>query len=197
MKVIQPIAELAGVDVFEKSKEFSVPEKIRGLIPVPFYNISMKNLAWLWDTKDPKDMLLAIVEIFFYSGRPWWCKRIFKDSEKWSKRWLMGAPLIDFYRFAYEIIEQTKQAAEQFSKMQINLSDEEKEAGYGQPDPESVQKLIDAFARRMGINSLEAAADYPWTHYRFVFKSDVDEQNRQRKLNIIIAEKQKKKNKGR
>ena len=197
MKVIAPLASLAGVDILEQCKRFEVPAVIRSVRPLPFYNVSMTNLAWLWDITDTWQYMVAVTEIFFYPALPWWCRRLFPDSEKWAKRWLLNAPVIDMYRFVYEVTEQCKQAAEQFSKMQINLSDDEKQAGYGQPDPESVQKMIDAFARRQRISSLEVAGNYQWTHYRFVFKADVDEQNRQRKLNIIIAEKQKKKNKGR
>ena len=193
MAIIAPIASLAGVDVLEKCKPFAVPDKIRGLQPMPFYNVSMTNVAWLWDIEDPKEMLNAICEVFFYPALPKWKRKyIYSDSVKWAAKWMLGCPLIDFYRYAYEVSEQLKSAANDFAKMQINLSEEEREAGYGQPDPESVQKMIDSFARRQGIASLEEAGSYPWTHYRFVFKNDVDEQNKQRRYNEILAKKQKK-----
>lgn len=193
MAIIAPIASLARVDVLEKCKPFAVPDKIRGLQPMPFYNVSMTNVAWLWDIEDPKEMLTAICEVFFYPALPKWKRKyIYLDSVKWAAKWMLGCPLIDFYRYAYEVSEQLKSAANDFAKMQINLSEEEREAGYGQPDPESVQKMIDSFARRQGIASLEEAGNYPWTHYRFVFKNDVDEQNKQRRYNEILAKKQKK-----
>ena len=194
MAVIAPIASLANIDILEKCKAFSVPEKIRGLKPIQFYNVSMTNVAWLWDVKDPKEMLIAICEVMFYPSLPAWKRKyIYRDSEKWAKKWMLKCPLIDFYRYAFEVSELLKSAANDFAKMQVNLTEEEREAGYGQPDPESVQKMIDSFARRQGIASLEEAGNYPWSHYRFVFKNDVDEQNKQRKYNEILANKQKKK----
>ncbi len=191
---IVPVASLAGVDILEQCKRFAMPDKVRGLTPVPFYNLSMKNLAWLWDVVDGDDMMKAVAEIFFYPSLPAWKRRhVHKQSDVWAAKWLLRCPVIDFYRYTYEIIEQVKAAAEAFSKMQVNLSKDEKAAGYGQPDPEAVHKMIDAFAQRQRISSLEEAADYAWVHYRFVFQNDVNEQNRQRKYNEIVAKKTKKK----
>lgn len=193
MKIITPIAELAGVDILNECKRFDVPKEISSVRPIPFYNISMTNLAWLWDITDTWAYMIAVAEVFFYPALPWWCRRLFPDSEKWAKRWVLNAPAIDYYRFTYEVTEQAKQAAEQFAKMQIALTDEERQAGYGGHDPEAVQKMIDAFARRQRISSLEVAGSYPWSHYRFVFKADIDEQNKQRKYQEILAKKQRKK----
>ena len=193
MPKILPIASLAGVDLMEQCKKFGIASSIRGITPMPFYNLSMNDLAWLWDITDPNDMLTAIAEVFFYPGLPSWKKKLHKNSEQWATKWIRSCPVIDFYRYAYEIVEQIKSAAETFSKMQVNLTEDERAAGYGQPDNESVQKMIDAFARRQHISSLEIAAKYPWVNYRFVFQCDVDEQNRQRRYNEIVAKKNKKK----
>lgn len=192
MQTIAPFASLAGVDLLDKCSKFNMPTSIRGIKPMPFYNVSMQNLAWIWDIKDAQDLMIAICEIFFYSQLPKWRKLINNDSAKWAERWLLDAPLIDFYRFAYQVSDDAMNAADQFSKIQIKLTEEERAAGYGHTDPDSVKKMIDAFARRQGISSMDDAANYAWVHYLFVFKNDADEQNRQRKYNEILANKNKK-----
>lgn len=190
---IMPVLTLANTDLLKECARFPMPVKIRGLHVQPFHSVSFKNLAWLWDITDPKKMMIAITEIFIYPALPTWRKWLNKDSEKWANRWIPKAPLIDFYRVVYEINEQIRNAADQFAKIQVKLSEEEKQAGYGGKDPEAVRKMIDSFARRQGIQSLDVAADYPWTHYLFVFKIDADEQNRSRKLSEIQLKKQRKK----
>ena len=190
---IMPVLTLANTDLLKECARFPMPVKIRGLHVQPFHSVSFKNLAWLWDITDPKKMMIAITEIFIYPALPTWRKWLNKDSESWANKWIPTAPLIDFYRVVYEINEQIRNAADQFAKIQVKLSEEEKQAGYGGKDPEAVRKMIDSFARRQGIQSLDVAADYPWTHYLFVFKIDADEQNRSRKLSEIQLKKQRKK----
>ena len=189
MSRIQPILNLSNVDILAECSKFKMPDKIRGIRPLKFYDMSFNDLGWLWDIKEPNELMTAIVEIFFYSQLPKWKKWLHKDSEKWCVKWLFNVPLIDFYNFANEVSNRTKQEADEFSKMKLELSDDEKKAGYGQPDKDSIAKMKDSFARRQGISSLEDAGNYSWTIYKFVFRIDIEEANRQRRYNKIISEK--------
>jgi hypothetical protein len=191
MSNIMPIVSLTDVDILKECSKFSMPERIRGLKIVRFSDVSFRNLIWLWDIAGPEQMMIALAEVFFYPNLPAWRKWLNKDSEKWAIRWFPGCPLIDFYRFAYEMKENIRHAGDDFANMRIDLSEEEKQAGYGSPDPESTRKMIDSFARRQRISSLEEASDYSWAVYRFVFKVDIDEANRQRKYNKILQKPKK------
>jgi hypothetical protein len=190
---ILPLVELSNIDLMKECSRFAVPDRIRGVKVMPFRQVAIRDLKWLWDTTDNQAMLLALVEVFFYSQLPKWRKWLNPDSEKWARRWMVNCPLIDFYRVAGYLIDEIKNAADQFASIQINLTPEESEAGYGKPDPDSVQKMIDSFARRMGITSHEEAAAVPWVIYLSVFKWDADSQNLQRKYNAILTEKAKRK----
>ena len=190
MIFIAPLIDLADMDIVKECAKFERPEKIRGLKPVEFYDISFNNLAWLWDIKDSNEFILAIAEIFFFPKTNKWFQD-FKDAEKWAKQWILNVPLIDFYNYCNYIKEQAEKAAQEFAAMKLNLSEEEKQAGYGATDPESIMKMIDSFAKRQHISSLEEAGNYSWSVYRFVFKVDIDEANRQRKYNEIITNKHK------
>jgi len=192
MTRISPILNLTNTDILKECSKFTMPDKIRGITPLKFYDMSFNNLGWLWDIKQPNELMTAIVEIFFYSKLNRFKKWLHKDSEKWAARWLFNAPLIDFYNFANEVSTRIKQEAEEFSKMKLDLSEDEKAAGYGQPDKDSIAKMKDSFARRQGISSLEDAGNYSWTIYKFVFRVDIEEANRQRKYNEIISKKQNK-----
>jgi hypothetical protein len=187
------VASVANVDLMQECAKFPMPETIKGVRVEPFYSISFKNLAWLWDISVPEEKVIAIAEVFIYCNLSERDKKRNPDSEKWAKRWLPDVPLIDFYRVANEVNASIVSAAADFAKMQVNLTAEEKEAGYGAKDNNAIQKMVDAFARRQRISSHEDAANYPWTIYKFVFQIDIDEQNRQRKLNEITAKKHKKK----
>jgi hypothetical protein len=186
MDVILPLLELAKMDIMQEVKQFTPPAKLQRIAPLPFASISFKNLAWFWSITDPKEMIIAICEVFYYPNLNRLQKLFNPKSEKWASKWLPDCPVIDFYRFVGVVTNAVSDAAEDFSRMQVELTPEEKQAGYGAKDPESIQKMIYQFAQRMGINDLEKAAEYPWVVYRFVFKTEIENANKQRAYNKIL-----------
>ena len=181
------LIDLSDVDILKECSKYPLPEKIRGIKPVQTFNIPFRDLAWLWDIKEANERIIAICEIFFYPNLSKFKKFFFRKSDTWAKRWLFNCPLIDFYNFANYVNKWIEQEAKDYSNMKIDLTKEERQAGYGDTDPLAVKKMIDTFAKRQHISDLEEASKYPCSVYKFVFKVDIDEANKQRRYNKIIS----------
>jgi len=193
MERLAILINLADVDILKECSKYPLPEKIRGIKPVAFADVPFINLAWLWDIKESSERIMAICEIFFYPQLPKWKRKLYKHSDKWAQRWLLNCPLIDFYNFANSVNEWIQKEAKDYSNMKIDLTKEERAAGYGDPDPLAVKKMIDTFARRQGFADMDEAARQPNVVYKFVFKIDIENANKQRKYNKVISDKINKK----
>ena len=137
---IVPVASLAGVDILEQCKRFAMPDKVRGLTPVPFYNLSMKNLAWLWDVVDGDDMMKAVADIF-YPSLPAWKRKACSVRAFGLLSGYCVALLSTFTRYTYEIIEQVKGCRlKHFQRCKSTYRRRKRLPGIGQPDPEAVHK---------------------------------------------------------
>lgn len=184
MNKIYPLIKLWDKDLITECAAFKVPEKINGIKPLIFSKVPFSHLAALWDIKDSDKLMSAIVEIFFYSQTN---KK--KDVDQWVEKFLNKALLIDFYNFANSVIKWAESEAKYYGSLKVELSDNEKKAGYGKPDKNSIRKMIDTFAKRQHISSLEEAGNYSNSIYKFVFTVDVEEANKQRAYNKIISAK--------
>lgn len=169
------VAKLAGVDILEECAKHPMPEKIRGIEPLKLSKISILQQSWIWDIKDNNELLSAYCEIFF---------GIKKNHEKWLK----NCPLIDFYRFCHEVKEQSNRYAEELSNIKVELSEEEKKAGYGDADPHGLAGMVASMAEKRGV-SMEQAWNYPVVEYIFIFSRAAADSNKQRRYNKIISEK--------
>lgn len=188
---IAPLAEIAGYDLIKECERFALPVSVRGVVPVVFTSVSFNNLSWFWDISDGEEFILAVCEVFFYPQISGLQRFLNPDSEKWARKWLMGCPLIDFYRFVGHVTQQVKTAAEQFKDLKIPLTPDEKAAGYGDIDPLAVKKIIDTFALRQHIQDLEDAGNRAWVLIHFALKVDIDNGKKQRKFNEILTKKKK------
>jgi hypothetical protein len=180
--------DLAKVDIMAECSKFEPCERLRGIEAVKFYDIQFNQLAWLWDIADEKEMAIAIVEIFIWPKRNLLQRIRYRSIENF----IMNCPMIEFYNFCGNIQSKVQQAAKDFSSMQIDLTDLERKAGYGKPDPAGVQKMIDTFSKRQRIPDHEDAGKRAWSIYLFVFRTDIEEANKQRKYQQLMAEEQKK-----
>lgn len=176
--------DLAKIDIMKECTKFAPVNSLRGIKAVPFYDIQFNQLAWLWDISDAKQMAEAIIEVFIWPNRSFLQRLKYRSIEKF----ILNCPMIDFYNFCGNMQNQTKKAAQSFSEMRIDLTELERKAGYGQPDPAGVQKMIDTFARRQGIPDHEDSGKRAWSIYLFVFKTDIDEANKQRKYQQLSME---------
>jgi len=190
MRQIEPLLRLSGVDLLKECERFPVPAHILGIKPVDFDAISFNDLIYFWDERTPDEWILAICEVFFYPNLSKIQRFFNQNPEKWAKKWVINASLIDFYRFTAEIVRLTRETAEKFKSQSIPLSQEEIDAGYGAPDPHSKLKILDAFARRQGISDIEEAGKMAWTKVYFSILVDVEDAKKQRKYNKILMKKQ-------
>lgn len=172
---ILPLAQLAGVDLLFECSKYKMPEKIRGIKPLKHSAIIILQQSWIWDIKDTTDLLLAYVEIFF-------------GIKEKQEKWLLKCPLIDFYRFAWEVKEQSLRYAEAFNEIKVELTEDEKKAGFGDKDDNGLVNMVLAMSNKKGI-SMKQAWDYPLVEYIYTFQHDAKESNKQRKYNKIISEK--------
>ena len=172
---ILPISTLAGVDLLEECSKFDMPEMIQGIKPMKHSAITILQQSWIWDIKDTTELLLAYVEIFF-------------GIKEKQEKWLLQCPLIDFYRFAWQVKEQSMRYAEAFAEIKVELTEEEKKAGYGDKDENGLTNMVLAMSNKKGI-SMSEAWNYPLVEYIYTFQHEAKESNRQRKYNKIIAEK--------
>lgn len=172
---VLPVAELAKTDILAECSKFEMPKKIRGIEIMKHSKITILQQSWIWDIKETDKLLIAYAEIFF---------GITKNHEKWLKE----CPLIDFYRFAHEVKEQSKRYADEFANIRVELSEDEKKAGYGDADPHGLAGMVASMADKRGV-SMEVAWNYPIVEYIFVFSRDAAAANKQRAYNKIISEK--------
>jgi len=172
---ILPISTIAGVDLLQECSQFDMPKEIQGIKPMKHSAITILEQSWIWDTKDTTELLLAYVEIFF------------KIKEK-QEKWLTECPLIDFYRFAWEVKEQSLRYAEAFNEIKVELTEDEKKAGFGDKDENGLTNMVLAMSNKKGI-SMSEAWNYPLVEYIYTFQHDAKESNKQRKYNKIISEK--------
>jgi len=134
----------------------------------------MLQQSAIWDEKDNENLMQLYAEIFF---------GIKKDHTKW----LMKCPLIDFYRFCFEVQTQSVKYAEEFSKIKVELTAAEKKAGYGDSDPNGLVNMVYSMSNKKHV-SMEVAWNYPVVEYIYTFQTDAKESNRQRKYNKIMSE---------
>ncbi|HAT76758.1 MAG TPA: hypothetical protein DCS19_07910 [Flavobacterium sp.] len=172
---ILPIAQLAGTDLLLECSKFAMPKEIQGIKPMKHSAITILQQSWIWDIKDTKDLLLAYVEIFF-------------GVKEKQEEWLKKSPLIDFYRFAWEVKEQSLRYADAFAEIKVELTEDEKKAGFGDKDENGLTNMVLSMSNKKGI-SMKDAWDYPLVEYIYTFQHDAKESNRQRKYNKIISEK--------
>lgn len=171
---ILPLAELAKVDLMKECSKFKMPTKIRGIEPMKHSAITILQQSWIWDIKDTTELLLAYVEIFF-------------GIKEKQERWLLKCPLIDFYRFAYEVKEQSLKYAKAFSEIKVELTELEKKAGFGEKDENGLTNLVLQMADKKGI-SMNEAWEYKLVEYIYTFQNDAKNSNRQRKYNKLSNE---------
>lgn len=175
MPKILPLLAVSKQDLLKECSKFEMPKTIQGVEPMALSKITILQQSWIWDIKDTTELLLAYCEIYF-------------GITKKQSNWLAKCPLIDFYRFAYEVQKQSIKYAEELGNIQVELTDDEKKAGYGDKDPNGLLNMVYAMSNKKHI-SMEAAWNYPVVEYIFTFQNEAKESNRQRKYNKIISEK--------
>lgn len=171
---ILPLLAVSGQDLLKECSKFDMPKTIQGIEPMKHSKITILQQSAIWDIKDNAELLNAYAEIFF-------------GITKKHTTWLANCPIIDFYRFAFEVQQQSIRYAEELSNIKVELTEAEKKAGYGEKDPNGLLNLVYAMANKKHV-SMEVAWNYPLVEYIFTFQNDAKESNRQRKYNKIISE---------
>jgi len=172
---ILTIANITKTDILEQCSKFPMPTHIQGIEVMKHSKITILQQSWIWDITDTNELLKAYAELFF---------GIKNNHEKW----LSKCPLIDFYRFAWEVKEKSNYYAQEFSNIKIELTEDEKKAGYGDKDENGLSGMVLSMADKRGV-SMSEAWNYPLVEYIFVFSRQAKESNKQRKYNKIISEK--------
>lgn len=172
---ILPLANLANVDLLKECSKFDMPKTIQGIEPMKHHKITILQQSWIWDIKDKSDLLIAYADIFF-------------GIKKKHEKWLTNCPLIDFYRFCFEVQQQSIRYADEFAKIKVELTEDEKKAGFGDKDPNGLVSMVYSMSNKKHV-SMEVAWQYPVVEYIYSFQTDAKESNKQRKYNKIIAEK--------
>lgn len=173
MAKIYPLLQCSDIDLMKECAKHKFSGAIRGIKPKPFDDITMREQVWLWDIKDSREQLNAICEIFFK-----------RDPEKW----LLKCYLIDFYSFVNQVIERSIYHANLFSNLKVDLTEEEKKAGYGEGTKSGVKSMVLEMSELRQI-SIDEAWDLKVIEYYLVFEHRIDNINRQRKLQEIYNQK--------
>lgn len=187
VSAVVTVAECAKFDLLAKCMEFPYPETLKGIKPKLFDDISFGELTEMWDETNSDNLIKLINEFMLFP-----VQKMYKTIETFNKVWLPKCPLINFYRFMGETLNRIGNTKKLFSELKINLTEEEKAAGYGAEGMDSKITMLFAYSTRMGIDVREAEK-IPWPIIYTYFKIEIDDANRQRKLNDIILEKSKKK----
>lgn len=188
---ISAILRISDVDLVAECSKFDPPREMNGVELLDFDRLSFWNLAQLWDCEDKEKLMYMLIELFAMSQLTEKDRKKIKDTRKWCDSYILGCSVIDFYSFILHTSKNIEKVSELFSSIKVEVSDEEKQAGYGSDDRLATQKTILAFARDMGVNSIEEAENRPWGQYYILFKAQADEANRQRRYSKILNAKNK------
>ena len=176
MAEIAILLECSETDLLTECAKYPFTGKIRGIVPKSFDDMTMREQVWLWDIKQTTELLSAICQIFF------------NIPEKNVEKWLLKCPLIDFYSFVDSVNKRSIAHADLFSNLKVDLTEEEKKAGYGETTKSGAKTMVMEMSERRQI-TIDEAWDLKVIEYYLVFEHATEAANRQRRLNKIYNEK--------